>query len=101
MVQGDKIEGQSINIGDFSEKRYGINMGGALVEDKLFFFAAYEDFTEPYNTLRGPQGSNAANSATVTQADIDNGSIVNVASTQGEDPNGDTPDDDDEVIVQR
>ncbi|CAM5224478.1 hypothetical protein [Alishewanella longhuensis] len=50
---------------------WGVSLGGAIIQDKLFFFAAYEDFTEPYNTLRGPVGSGAANTATVTQADID------------------------------
>ncbi|PWG74414.1 hypothetical protein DF186_18035, partial [Enterococcus hirae] len=41
-LQGDELEGDTINIGDFSEKRYGFNVGGAFIEDKLFFFTSYE-----------------------------------------------------------
>lgn len=59
------------DLTDFKRTVWGASLGGAIIEDKLFFFAAYEDFTEPYNTLRGPVGSGAANTATVTQADID------------------------------
>lgn len=71
-LQGDKIEGQSINIGDFSEKRYGINMGGALVEDKLFFFAAYEKLEGADTFERGAEDSNAAVRVRgVTQAQLD------------------------------
>lgn len=62
---------QRVNLSDFERTVWGASLGGALIEDKLFFFVAYEDFAEPYNTLRGPTGSNAANTATVTQADID------------------------------
>lgn len=59
------------DLTDFKRTVWGASLGGAIIQDKLFFFAAYEDFTEPYNTLRGPAGSGAANTATVTQADID------------------------------
>ncbi|GGW54193.1 TonB-dependent receptor [Alishewanella tabrizica] len=74
----DSLSGKSgapgrdkVGLNDFERTVWGVSLGGAIIQDKLFFFAAYEDFTEPYNTLRGPQGSNAANSASVTQADID------------------------------
>ena len=41
-LQGDKLEGDSIPVGDFDETRYGFSVGGPIIEDKLFFFAAYE-----------------------------------------------------------
>lgn len=39
---GDKLEGDSIPHGDWDETRYGFSVGGPIIEDKLFFFAAYE-----------------------------------------------------------
>lgn len=62
----DKVE-----LLDFNRKVWGASLGGALVEDKLFFFVAYEDLVEPYNTLWGAAGSSAPNAASVTQSDID------------------------------
>lgn len=41
-LKGDSLEGDNIPTGSFDEKRIGFNVGGALVEDTLFFFAAYE-----------------------------------------------------------
>jgi hypothetical protein len=41
-LKGDSLEGDKINTGSFDEKRYGFNVGLPLIEDKLFFFAAYE-----------------------------------------------------------
>ena len=39
---GDKLEGDSIPTGKFDEKRYGFSVGGPIIKDKLFFFAAYQ-----------------------------------------------------------
>ncbi|WP_460490200.1 DUF7507 domain-containing protein, partial [Belliella aquatica] len=55
--------------------------------------------SENVGTLLPGQSVSRDYTYTVTQADIDNGSIVNVASTQGEDPNGDTPGDEATVTV--
>jgi len=41
-LAGDEIEGNSIDTGDYTEERYGFNVGGPIIEDTLFFFAAYE-----------------------------------------------------------
>jgi len=41
-LQGDKLEGDSIPVGDFDETRWGVSFGGPIMEDRLFFFAAYE-----------------------------------------------------------
>ncbi len=40
--QGDTLEGDSIPVGSYDETRYGVSVGGPIIEDKLFFFAAYE-----------------------------------------------------------
>lgn len=41
-MQGDKIEGETIPQGEFSEKRYGFSVGAPIMQDKLFAFVAYE-----------------------------------------------------------
>ncbi|MDF2176764.1 TonB-dependent receptor [Aliiglaciecola sp. CAU 1673] len=41
-LKGDKLEGDKIATGDYTEKRYGFNVGAPLIEDTLFIFAAYE-----------------------------------------------------------
>lgn len=71
-MQGDTLEGDAINIGDFTEKRYGINAGGAIVQDKLFWFAAYEKLEGADTFDRGPEGTNAATIIEgVSQADVE------------------------------
>jgi hypothetical protein len=58
--RGDELEGEKIDSGDFDEKRFGFNIGGALIEDKLFFFASYEKLEGSDTFDRGVEGSNAA-----------------------------------------
>lgn len=70
-LRGDSLEGDQINTGDFDEKRYGINVGGPLIEDKLFFFAAYEKLDGVNLFDRGPIGSGAVNEIDVTRAELD------------------------------
>jgi hypothetical protein len=41
-LTGDELEGDSIDLGEFDETRWGVSVGGPVVQDKLFFFAAYE-----------------------------------------------------------
>ena len=41
-LSGDSLEGVPTNQGDFDEQRYGFSIGGPIIKDKLFFFAAYE-----------------------------------------------------------
>jgi len=41
-LAGDEIEGEEIDTGNYTEERYGFNVGGPIIEDTLFFFAAYE-----------------------------------------------------------
>ena len=41
-LTGDKLEGDSIDLGTFDETRWGVSLGGPIIQDKLFFFAAYE-----------------------------------------------------------
>jgi hypothetical protein len=39
---GDKLEGDNLPSGKFDDERYGFSIGGPIIKDKLFFFAAYE-----------------------------------------------------------
>lgn len=41
-LRGDSIEGTKIATQDYEDKRYGFNIGGPIIKDKLFFFASYE-----------------------------------------------------------
>ena len=69
--QGDSLEGSDVLAPDFDEIRYGIQVAGPIVQDKLFFSVAYEKL-EGANTFdRGPIGSGAINEVNITQAELD------------------------------
>jgi len=69
---GDKLEGENVPQDDFSEKRFGLNMGGALVQDKLFWFAAYEKYEGADTFTRGPEDTPAGTQVEgLTQANLD------------------------------
>ncbi|REL37372.1 TonB-dependent receptor [Thalassotalea euphylliae] len=59
-LRGDSLEGEDIATGDFDEKRYGFNVGGALIKDTLFFFTSYEKLEGSDLFDRGTADSNAA-----------------------------------------
>ncbi|WP_444893811.1 carboxypeptidase regulatory-like domain-containing protein [Microbulbifer sp. TRSA001] len=58
--RGDSLEGDDIDVASFDEKRYNATLGGAIIEDKLFFFAAYEKLEGVATFDRGPAGSSSA-----------------------------------------
>ena len=70
-LRADSLEGDSIVTGDYDEKRYGINVGGPIIEDKLFFFLAAEKMDGANLFDRGPIGSGAVNEIEATQAELD------------------------------
>ena len=41
-LSGDKIEGKTVDRGDYTTKRYGVNVGFPLLADTLFGFVSYE-----------------------------------------------------------
>ncbi|MCK8120725.1 TonB-dependent receptor [Pseudoalteromonas sp. 2CM32C] len=41
-MKGDEIEGDEVDNGNYTEKRYGFNVGLPLVEDTLFLYTSYE-----------------------------------------------------------
>lgn len=71
-MTGDSLEGDDIDIAPFEEKRYGFTVGGPIVQDKLFFFAAYEKLEGVSTFGRGPAGTNVATPVEgVSQAQVD------------------------------
>lgn len=70
-LQGSSLEGSDIQVNEFDEVRYGIQLDGPIVKDKMFFSVAYEKL-EGANTFdRGPIGSGAVNEVNITQAELD------------------------------
>lgn len=70
-LRGDSLEGDRIVSGDFTEERYGFHIGGPIIQDTLFFFAALEKLDGANLFDRGPIGSGAVNEIDVTQAELD------------------------------
>ncbi|NQY97876.1 MAG: TonB-dependent receptor [Henriciella sp.] len=100
-LRGDTLEGDSIQLTPFEETRYGAQLSGPIVKDKLFFSVAYEKL-EGTNTFdRGPEGSGAVNEvAGLTQAQLDE--ILDIARTVYQyDPGGipSTADNEDEKLL--
>jgi outer membrane receptor for ferrienterochelin and colicin len=99
-LRGDSLEGDEITSGDYDEYRYGFGVGGPIIEDKLFFFAAYEKLEGANLFDRGPLGSGAVNEVNITQAEIDEIRAIS-QNIYGYDP-GDIPtsfDNEDEKIL--
>jgi outer membrane receptor for ferrienterochelin and colicin len=69
-LRGDSLEGNSVQSGSFDEDRYGFTFGGPIIQDKLFFFVAYEKLDGANLFDRGPIGSGAVNEVQVTQAEL-------------------------------
>lgn len=70
-MRGDSLEGDDIASQDYDEQRYGFELGGALIEDKLFFYGAYEKYDGADLNNRGAIGSGAVNEVLVSQAELD------------------------------
>jgi hypothetical protein len=70
-LSGDSLEGEDINLPEFDEIRYGVQVAGPIIEDKLFFSVAYEKLEGVNAFTRGPIGSGAINEVQITQAELD------------------------------
>ncbi len=79
-LQGDEIDGQKFDVPDFSEKRYGFTVGGPIIENKLFFFAAYEKHNPTRIFDAGPEGAGFAEPIEgLSVADLDE--VASIASS--------------------
>ncbi len=88
-LRADSLEGDAINTGSYDENRYGITVGGPIIKDKLFFFAAYEKLAGANLFDRGPTGSGAVNEINITAAELTE--IANIAQTLYQYDPGTTP----------
>ncbi len=88
-LRADSLEGDAINTGSYDENRYGITVGGPIIKDKLFFFAAYEKLDGANLFDRGPTGSGAVNEINITAAELTE--IANIAQTLYQYDPGTTP----------
>lgn len=78
-MRGDTIEGRSVFVPEFEEKRYGVTFGGPIIEDTLFFFGAYERFEGVNLFGRGPVGSGVTTEVSgFTQAEYQQ--IIDIAN---------------------
>ena len=76
-LQGSSIEGDDLNLAAYDESVFGFEFGGALIQDKLFFYGAYEFYDTVNFTGRGPVGSGALREVDITQAELDR--IIDIA----------------------
>ncbi|MEO0467032.1 MAG: TonB-dependent receptor [Pseudomonadota bacterium] len=97
---GDSLEGDSIQLTPFEETRYGAQISGPIIQDKLFFSVAYEKL-EGTNTFdRGVIGSGAVDEVALTQAELDE--ILDIARTVYQYDPGEVPssaDNEDEKLL--
>ncbi|GLX80132.1 Oar protein [Thalassotalea insulae] len=76
--RGDSIKGDDITWPEYEEKRYGMTLGGPIIEDKLFFFAAYEKLEGSDVYEGGVVGSGAGRASDfVTQAQVND--VISIA----------------------
>lgn len=71
-LRGDSLEGDDINLGSYTDKRYGFTIGAPLIKDTLFIFAAYEKSDGANLFDRGASDSSAVDPVDgITQAELD------------------------------
>lgn len=88
-LRAGSLESDNLRTGSFDEIRYGVQLSGPIVPNRLFFSVAYEKLEGANLFDRGPIGSGAVNEVPITQAELDE--IAEIARTVwGYDP-GDVP----------
>ncbi|MDZ7769197.1 MAG: carboxypeptidase regulatory-like domain-containing protein [Woeseiaceae bacterium] len=89
-LRGDSIGGldDDFSTPSFDETKLGFAIGGPIIKDRLFVFAAYEDSDEPRFLARGYAGAgNGEDRPWFSQADHDR--VVDIANNiYGYDPGG-------------
>ncbi|MBA2770808.1 MAG: carboxypeptidase regulatory-like domain-containing protein, partial [Sphingomonas sp.] len=87
-LRGDTIDGEDFIPAPFKEKRWGATLSGPIFQDRLFFFAGYEETDLGDSNDDGPAGSNFPNEVDfVTQAQFDEFSSI-LSSVYGQETGG-------------
>jgi outer membrane receptor for ferrienterochelin and colicin len=53
----DELDGQDLSSEDYTREKLGFSIGGPIIQDRLHFFAAYEETEEPRFLAAGYDGS--------------------------------------------
>jgi len=69
-LQGDSTEGNSFTVFPYDDLNWGASIGGPIIKDKLFFFAAYEETDDGDPQLDGPIGGGFPNEGTENEPDL-------------------------------
>ena len=70
-LQGDELDGQTLNTAPFDRYRWGATLGGPIIPDRLFFYAGYEETDLGDSQETGPTDAGFANGLDfVTTADF-------------------------------
>jgi len=70
-MTGDTLDGNIVISEPFEDKNYGFDVGGPIVKDKLFFYAAYEETDTGSAQNDGPAGAGFANETDITLAEAE------------------------------
>ena len=68
-LTGDSLEGDLVITEPFEDKNFGFEVGGPIIRDRLFFYAAYEETDEASAFDSGPIGGGFANEDWLTVAE--------------------------------
>ncbi|MFN0022580.1 MAG: carboxypeptidase regulatory-like domain-containing protein, partial [Parvularculaceae bacterium] len=69
-LQGDSIEGSPFTVASYNDYNWGASVGGPIIKDKLFFFAAYEETDDADLQDDGPLGAGFANEGAENEPDL-------------------------------
>ncbi|MDZ7628718.1 MAG: TonB-dependent receptor [Parvularculaceae bacterium] len=69
-LQGDETDGNKFTVFPYDDFNWGASIGGPVIKDKLFFFAAYEETDDGDPQLDGPIGGGFANEGTENEPDL-------------------------------
>ncbi len=86
-LTGDKIDGNAFDQGTFERENYGLEIGGPIIKDKLFFYLAWEEFdTATVSAIGAADDTSFPRNDTVfTQAELDQISQI-LQTSYGRDP---------------
>lgn len=70
-LTGDTLQGQTVISEPFEDTNWALEVGGPIIKDKLFFYAAYEETDEGGTQNNGPIGAGFANEGDLTLAEAE------------------------------